>query len=94
MDQEEANELLKHAQDLSKISQAFYELTEGLKYEDRIAILVSLMMQNVLNHTDVPGYAMAETANIFSSMIFTLKKMADVADFEEDEEEEIEETKN
>jgi hypothetical protein len=94
MDQEEADALLKHAQDLSKISQAFYELTEGLKYEDRIAILVSLMMQNVLNHTDVPGYAMAETANIFSSMIFSLKKMADVADFEEDEEEEIEETKN
>jgi hypothetical protein len=94
MDQEEADALLKHAQDLSKISQAFYQLTDGLKYEDRIAILVSLMMENVLNHTDVPGYAMAETANIFSSMIFSIKKMADVSDFEEDEEEEIEETKN
>jgi hypothetical protein len=94
MENEEVDELLKHAQDLAKISQAFHELSNGLSYEDQIAMLVSLMMQNILTHTEDPVMAMAETANIFSSMIFTIKKMADINDFDEDEEEEIEETRN
>ncbi|KPK13982.1 MAG: hypothetical protein AMJ56_00615 [Anaerolineae bacterium SG8_19] len=93
MNKKESDELLKHAQDLSKISQAFHELSEGLQYEDRVAILVSLLMQSVLSNTEDPALAMAETANIFASMIFTIKQMAEMVG-EEDEDENKNETRN
>jgi hypothetical protein len=97
MENEEADELLKHAQNLAKISQAFHDLTQGISYEDRTAMLVSLMMQNTISTSHNYIAAVAELGNIFASMIFTLKQVAELDDGDDDEDDEDkdkEETRN
>ena len=88
MDKEITKEMMEHAENLAKISQAFHELTQGIKYQDRTAILVSLMLQHTVNNAGSYINAVAEIGNIFANMISTLNQIVEMDDDDEDEEEE------
>lgn len=88
MDNEDFKESLKRAGNLEKISSAVGEVISGLEYNERLAVLQTVMTHEISDCHEYQVEVISEMTRIFISMVMSYSFVNNMVDDEDEDEEE------
>jgi len=87
MGNEDFEESLKRANNLEKISSAIQETISGLEYNEKLAILQTVMTREISDCHEYQVEVISEMTRIFISMVMSYSLVNNMVDDEDEDEE-------
>jgi hypothetical protein len=87
-DQEQIDEVMRKAGELTKVMSHIEEIISGMSYGDRISLISTLMMKNVVQEHKTSMEVVADMGTIFATMITSFRVMNAIEEEDDDDLEE------